>query len=247
MEITKEYLAKMIDHTLLKPNASTKDLELLCEQAVLYSFGAVCVRPFDVRYAYKLLKGTGVKVCTVVGFPWGIQTTEAKVRETCEAIYEGATEIDMVINRGRLKEKYYPLFKQDINDVVLNAKTSTYAKDKIIVKTILETCELKDDEIVQACLLAKEAGADFVKTSTGLYKGAKVKDVRLMHKTVPDLGVKASGGIKDWKKAERLIKAGATRLGTSSGVNILSEYMKLAEPKREYHPNPVEPAKTDKY
>ncbi len=223
MEITKEYLASIIDSTLLKPNATKKDIEFLCEEAVLHSFGAVCIRPCDVEYAAKLLKGSNVKVCTVVGFPWGIQTIETKVNETHEVIYHGATEVDMVLNRSYLKDKNDKMLLKEMRYVVLNAQNS-YADD-VIVKVILETCELTDDEIVKACLKAEKAGANYVKTSTGLYKGATVEAVSLMHKTVPNLGVKAAGGIKTWEEAKKLIEAGATRLGTSSGVNILSGFL----------------------
>lgn len=229
MGISKDYLVSIIDHTLLKPNATKKDVELLCEEAVLYHFGAVCIRPCDVDYASRILKETDVKTCTVVGFPWGIQTIENKVDEACQAIRHGASEIDMVINRSYLKEKDYKKLLKEISDVVRLSKSlahNTYFKNEFIVKTILETCELTDDEIVQACLIAEKAGADFVKTSTGLYKGATVKAVKLMHETVPNLGVKASGGIKSWDKAYKMIKAGATRIGTSSGVKILLEYQK---------------------
>ena len=229
MEISREYLTSIIDHTLLKPNATIEDVERLCEEAVMYHFGAVCIRPCDVRHVAKIL-GPETNICTVVGFPWGIQSVESKVYEAQQAIYDGANEIDMVINRlyakGRYAEEYSKLVRE-IRDVVTNCKTSIYAKEEVIVKTILETCELTDDEIVQACFAAKDAGADYVKTSTGLYKGATVKAVKLMHKTVPELGVKASGGIRDLDKAYKMIKAGATRLGTSSGVKIISEYMNL--------------------
>lgn len=219
MEVSKEYLTSIIDSTLLKPNAVKKDVELLCEQAVLHSFGAVCIRPCDVSYASQILKGTSVKVCTVVGFPWGIQSLETKVREACEAVRKGAVEIDMVINRSYLKEKNDMALKEEILSVVRSVYLDA------CIKTILETCELTDEEIVKACLIAEESGVNYVKTSTGLYKGATVKAVKLMHKTVPNLGVKAAGGIKDWKKAYKMIDAGANRIGTSSGVKILSEYM----------------------
>ncbi len=223
MEITKEYLRNIIDSTLLKPNATKKDIEFLCEEAVLYNFGAVCIRPCDVEYASQLLKDSNVKVCTVVGFPWGIQTIETKVSEIHEAICHGTTEIDAVINRSYLKENNDEMLLKEMKYIVLNAKNS-YADD-VIVKMILETCELTDDEIVKACLTAEKAGADYVKTSTGLYKGATVEAVSLMHKTVPKLGVKASGSIKTWEEAKNLIGAGATRLGTSSGMKILSEFL----------------------
>lgn len=229
MKISKKDLASMIDHTLLKPNAILKDIDQLCEESITYNFGAVCIRPCDTRYVSEQLKDTGIKVCTVIGFPWGIQTIANKVDEACQAIHDGAAEIDMVINRSYLKGKDYKKLLKEISDVVGFSKPLAHNiqhNDKFIVKTILEICELTDDEIVQACLLAEEAGADFVKTSTGLYKGATVKAVKLMHKTVPNLGVKAAGGIKSWDKAYKMIKAGATRIGTSSGIKILSEYQK---------------------
>jgi len=234
MEISKDYLVSIIDHTLLKPNATKKDLDLLLSEAALHKFGAVCIRPCDVSYASHEMKDTGVKICTVVGFPWGIQSIESKVYEAQHAILEGADEIDMVINRYYAKgEKLedYGLLRKEIGDVVRGCRNPIYAKRNILVKVILETCELTEYEIVMACLAAKDGCADYVKTSTGLYKGALVKDVKLMKKIVPKLGVKASGGIKDWKKAEKLIKAGATRLGTSSGIEILKGYMQELQSK----------------
>lgn len=237
MKISKDYLTSIIDHTLLKPNAIPKDVEHLCAEAVLHSFGAVCVRPFDVKYVAELLKDTGVNVCTVIGFPWGIQTTATKIKETYEALCNGATEIDMVINRAYLKEKNYSNLEKEIYSVV-RAGGLAYSRG-ITTKVILETCELTDDEIVKACLIAEDAGAHYVKTSTGLYKGATLKAVKLMHKTVPNLGVKASGGIKDWKKAYKMIKAGTNldlsvpfRLGTSSGIKIVSGYVEQLRKKR---------------
>lgn len=227
MKISKKELVAMIDHTLLKPNATTKDVDHLCEEAIMYHFGAVCIRPCDVEYASKLLKGSNVKVCTVIGFPWGIQTIETKVNEIHEVIHLGATEVDPVINRSYLKDNDDKMLLKEIRYLVLNAQNS-YADD-VIVKTILEVCELTDDEIVRACLTAEKAGlrpnVDYVKTSTGLYEGATVEAVSLMHKTVPNLGVKAAGGIRTWEGAKKLIEAGATRLGTSSGVKILSEFL----------------------
>lgn len=227
---SKYDLCAMIDHTLLKPNAPIEDVEKLCDEAIMYQFGAVCVRPCDVRYVAKKLQGSGVNVCTVVGFPWGIQSKDAKSYEAQQAIYDGANEIDMVINRLFAKGKHaddYSKLVTEISDVVLNCKNSIYAASDVIVKTILETCELTGNEIIQACLAAREAGADFVKTSTGLYKGATIKAVRLMYESVPELGVKASGGIRDLEKAYKMVEAGATRLGTSSGVKIVSEYAHL--------------------
>lgn len=220
MEITKDYLASIIDHTLLKPNATTKDVDHLLEEAVMYHFGTVCIRPCDLRYVHHNLEGTGVKTCTVLGFPWGIQSIENKVKEAYAAVRDGADELDIVINRGYLKGGRHDLSKKELNDIVIRVN------ENIIIKAILETCELTEEEIKTACKIAEESGVDYVKTSTGLYEGATVKAVKLMHKTVPNLGVKASGGIKDWETAYKMIKAGATRIGTSSSVKILSEYMK---------------------
>lgn len=222
MKISEEDLKKMIDQTLLKPEATSKDIEKLCNDAALYGFGAVCVRPGDVKQAYGILKETDVEVCTVIGFPWGIQTRNAKITEAEEALSNGATELDMVINRKYLKEKDYEKLKKEISHIVVTADMKDEHKN--LVKVILETCKLTDDEIVQACLIAEEARADYVKTSTGLYEGATIKHVKLMKKTVPSMGVKASGGIKTWEDAYKMIKAGATRLGTSSGIPILEGY-----------------------
>lgn len=215
----------MIDSTLLKPNATTKDVDHLCEEAIMYHFGAVCVRPCDVRYVAKNLKGSDVKVCTVIGFPWGIQSIESKVDEAMEVICYGATEVDMVMNRFYLKDKNYDMLRKEIRDVVDNSKSSIYATKDILVKVILETCELTDEEIIKACEIARDAGADYVKTSTGAYKGATVEAVKLMKKAVPELGIKASGGIRDWDTAYDMIKAGATRIGTSSGIMILDGFL----------------------
>lgn len=226
MKISKDYLASIIDHTLLNPDATTNDVERLCEEAVLHGFGAVCIRPNDVSRVSQLLHNTGVKVCTVIGFPWGIQTRKAKIEEAYEAIHNGAAEIDVVLNRSYIKDKYHVILKRELSEIIANAKLSIPSQDDVLVKIILETCKLTDDEIVKACLISEEAGADYVKTSTGLYGGATLKDVKLMHKTVPNLGVKASGGIKDWNKAYKMINAGATRIGTSSGVKILEGYLK---------------------
>lgn len=220
MEITKDYLASIIDHTLLKPNAMTKDVDHLLEEAVMHHFGTVCIRPCDLRYVHHNLEGTGVKTCTVLGFPWGIQSIENKVKEAYAAVRDGADELDIVINRGYLKGGRHDLSKKELNDIVIRVN------ENIVIKAILETCELTEEEIKTACKIAEESGVDYVKTSTGLYKGATVKAVKLMHKTVPNLGVKASGGIKDWETAYKMIKAGATRIGTSSSVKILLEYMK---------------------
>ena len=211
-------LARMIDHTLLKPDATADMIAQLCFEARKYHFASVCVNPTHVRLCADLLRDTDVKVCTVVGFPLGASATEVKVFETKNALENGATEIDMVINIGALKAGDTALVARDIREVVAVA----HAAD-VLVKVIIETALLTDDEKIVACLLAKEAGADFVKTSTGFSSGgATVHDVNLMRKAVgPDLGVKAAGGIRTHQDAEQLVAAGATRLGASAGVKIL--------------------------
>lgn len=209
-------LAKYIDHTLLKPNATEAEIIKLCEEAKKYGFASVCVNPSYVSLASKLLKGSSVKVCTVVGFPLGATSTFTKVMETRDAIANGANEIDMVINVGALKSKNYDLVKSDIARVVEAAAGNC-------VKVIIETALLTNEEKIKACELAKEAGADFVKTSTGFSSGgATVEDVELMRKVVgPNMGVKASGGIRDYQTAQQMIKAGATRIGASASVAII--------------------------
>lgn len=218
VEKVSEDVAKMIDHTLLKPNATEDDIRKLCEEAKKYGFASVCVNPAYVALASKLLRGTGVKVCTVVGFPLGATTTTTKVIETRDAIANGATEIDMVINVGALKSGNNALVKRDIEEVV------EAARGRAIVKVILETSLLTDEEKVRACLLSKYAGAHFVKTATGFGPGgATVEDVALMRKTVGnEMGVKASGGIRDLKTARAMIDAGATRIGASASVAIVT-------------------------
>lgn len=209
-------LNKYIDHTLLKADASQEQIETLIEEAKKYDFASVCVNPTWVNFAAQALKGTDVKVCTVIGFPLGANTPELKAFETSDAIQNGANEIDMVINIGALKSRNFDLVERDIRAVVEAAKGT-------LVKVIIETCLLTDDEKVKACQLAQKAGADFVKTSTGFSTGgATVADVALMRKTVgPDLGVKASGGARSYEDALAFIKAGATRIGASSGVAIM--------------------------
>ncbi len=213
-------LARLIDHTLLKPDATADMIAQLCFEARKYHFASVCVNPTHVRLCADLLRDTDVKVCTVVGFPLGATATEVKVFETKNTLENGATEIDMVINIGALKAGDTALVARDIWGVV----TVAHAAD-VLVKVIIETALLTDDEKIVACLLAKEAGADFVKTSTGFSGGgATVHDVNLMRKTVgPDLGVKASGGIRTHQDAEQLVAAGATRLGASAGVKIIQQ------------------------
>ena len=209
--------AKMIDHTLLKTDAQKKDLDKLLLEAKKYNFMSVCVSPIWVKYAAEQLKDTNVKVCTVIGFPQGATPTEVKVFETKNAIENGATEVDMVIPVGVLKDKDYIAVENDIRAVV------EAAKSKALTKVIIETCLLTDEEKIMACKLSKSAGADFVKTSTGFSTaGATVKDIRLMRETVGEqMGVKASGGVRSREDADAMIKAGATRLGTSNGVKIV--------------------------
>lgn len=209
--------AKMIDHTLLKTDAQKKDLDKLLLEAKKYNFMSVCVSPIWVKYASEQLKDTNVKVCTVIGFPQGATPTEVKVFETKNAIENGATEVDMVIPVGVLKDKDYIAVENDIRAVV------EAAKSKALTKVIIETCLLTDEEKIMACKLSKSAGADFVKTSTGFSTaGATVKDIRLMRETVGEqMGVKASGGVRSREDADAMIKAGATRIGTSNGVKIV--------------------------
>lgn len=216
-------LNKYIEHTLLKQEATREDLEKLLKEACEYSFLGVCVNPCNVKLAKQFLKETGyneVKVVTVVGFPLGQTTTENKVLETVDAIKNGADEIDMVINAGRLKDKDYNYIVDEIS------KIKAFCQGRNL-KVILETDLLTKDEIKKACELCIQGGADFVKTSTGFVKngvGAKEEDVKLMYETVKDAGlkVKASGGIRDKEAAIKMIEAGASRLGTSSGAKICS-------------------------
>ncbi len=207
----------MIDHTLLKQDATAEQIKKLCQEAKEYKFASVCINPSYVPLCSQLLYGTGVKVCTVIGFPLGATTTKTKVAETKEAIENGAGEIDMVLNVGTVKSGDYDQVKYDIEAVVLAAK------GKAKVKVIIEACLLTDEEKVRVCTIAKLAGADFVKTSTGFSTGgATVEDIRLMRQVVgADMGVKASGGIKDYNAAIDMINAGANRLGTSSGIAII--------------------------
>ena len=211
----------MIDHTLLKQNASEEQIKKLCREAREYHFCSVCVNPCYVALCEKELQGSGVKVCTVIGFPLGAATTGTKVFEADEAIGNGADEVDMVVNVGKIKSGDWEYVKKDIAELV------TAVRGRAVVKVIIETCLLTDEEKVRVCLIAKEAGADFVKTSTGFSTGgAKTEDVALMRKTVgPDMGVKASGGIHDLKDAQAMLQAGASRLGCSAGVAIAKEIL----------------------
>ncbi len=210
-------IAKMIDHTALKPETTKEAILKLTSEAKEYQFASVCVNPTWVKLASEALLGTGVDVCTVIGFPLGANTKEVKAFETKDAIQNGATEVDMVINIGELK---------DGNDaaVLADIKAVVDAADGTLVKVIIETCLLADDEKVRACELAVEAGADFVKTSTGFSTGgATADDIALMRKTVgPNIGVKASGGIRTKEDVLAMIEAGATRIGASAGVQIVS-------------------------
>ncbi len=211
-------LAGMIDHTLLKPDATPDQIAQLCFEARKHGFASVCVNPGWVPLCAQLLQGSPVKVCTVIGFPLGATAPEVKAFETQNAIDHGATEIDMVLNIGALKARDLDLVARDIRGVVQTA----HARGPI-VKVILETALLTDEEKTIACLIAKEAGADFVKTSTGFSGGgATVQDIALMRRVVgPEMGVKASGGVRTFEDAESMIKAGATRIGASAGVKII--------------------------
>ena len=210
-------LSKYIDHTLLKANATTEQITRLCQEAKEYDFASVCVNTCYVPLCKELLKGTDVKVCCVVGFPLGAMSSEAKAFETKWAVENGAQEVDMVINVGKLKEKDYDYVKKDIEAVV-------GAKGNAIVKVIIECCLLTDEEKVAVCKLCMEAKADFVKTSTGFSTGgATPEDVALMKKTVGDeLEVKAAGGIHSYDEAMAMINAGATRIGASAGIAIVT-------------------------
>ncbi len=224
MAIKPRDMAKMIDHTNLSPTSTVDDIKKLCEEAKEHEFASVCVNPIYVPLAAKLLEKSSVKVCTVVGFPLGANTTEVKSYETRNAIKNGAQEIDMVMNIGAFKSGAYEIFKADIKAVVDATKKAGVSSD-IIVKVILECCYLDEEEIVKACEIAKDAGADFVKTSTGFGDyGARVEEVSIMRKTVGrDVGVKASGGIKNFEQALEMLDAGANRIGASSGVTIVTD------------------------
>lgn len=209
-------LAKLIDHTILKPVATQEDVRSLIEEARQYGFFSVCINPFWVAYAKELLKGSDVKVCTVVGFPLGANTTAVKVYETQDALKNGADEIDMVINIGALKARDYKTVLEDI-------KAVRRACESHVLKVIIETSQLTDEEKVKACELSAEAGADFVKTSTGFTGGgATAADVALMRKSIPaHMQVKASGGVRTREDFDAMVAAGATRIGASSGVKII--------------------------
>ena len=214
--MTQNYAA-MIDHTLLKAEATRDQIKKLCEEAKQYGFASVCVNPTWVKYAAELLDGAESVVCTVIGFPLGANTSAVKAFETKDAIANGASEIDMVINIGAMKNGEFDLVREDIKAVV-DAANGT------LVKVIIETSLLTDEEKVKACELAALAGADFVKTSTGFSTGgATAEDIALMRKTVgPDIGVKASGGVRSLEDMKLMVENGATRIGASSGVAIMN-------------------------
>jgi deoxyribose-phosphate aldolase len=211
-------LARTIDHTLLKPEATDAQVENLCREAMEYGFCSVCVNPWFVPLCARLLRRSSVKVCTVIDFPLGATTPETKAYETRDVIGEGAQECDMVINVGALKSRKYDLVERDVRGVVRAARPNT------VVKVILETCLLTDEEKVKACEIAKRAGADYVKTSTGFSTGgATVEDIALMRRTVgAEMGVKASGGVRSREDAEKMVRAGATRIGASASIKIVS-------------------------
>ena len=213
-------IARLIDHTLLKPDATPDQIAQLCMEARTYGFASVCINPAHVKLAADLLAGSSVKVCTVIGFPLGATLPEVKVFEALDAMDKGASEIDMVINIGGLKSRDYTLVARDIRGVV-----EVCHGRGALVKVIIEAALLTDEEKVAACLLAKEAGADYVKTSTGFGPGgARLEDVALMRRTVgPEMGLKAAGGIRNLADAESMVKAGATRIGASAGVRIVQE------------------------
>ena len=213
-------VAKFIDHTLLKPEATTEQIRSLCAEAKQYQFASVCVNPTHISLCAELLSGSSVKVCSVIGFPLGANLPETKAFEAQKAIEQGASEVDMVINIGALKDRNLELVARDILGVVNTAHSRN-----ALCKVIIETSLLTEEEKKIACLLSKEAGADFVKTSTGFSTGgATVEDVALMKRTVgPLVGVKASGGVRSFETMEKMVQAGATRIGASAGVRIIQE------------------------
>ncbi len=218
-ELRDKNVAGMIDHTLLKPDVTSSDIKILCNEAKKYSFASVCINPGYVSLCSELLRGTDVKVCTVIGFPLGATTTEVKQFETEQAINNGADEVDMVINIGQLKQGNYDYVQKDVKAVVDTAK-----RRNVLTKVIFEISLLTDEEKVKAALICKKVGADFVKTSTGFSTGgATVGDVALMKFVVGrDIGVKAAGGIRSKEDAEAMIASGADRIGASASVKIVS-------------------------
>lgn len=225
-KIDKTKLASMIDHTLLAACATQEDIKKLCAEAKQYGFCSCCVNPYYVPLVAQELEGSGVKVCTVISFPLGASSIDDKASQAAMCVGEGADEVDMVVNLGCVKDGLWEEVFEEIYAVRCAVDdTDTGSDKKIIVKVILETCYLTDEQIVECCIQAKKAGADFVKTSTGFATGgATVNAVRVMRQTVgKDIGVKASGGIHSYKEALEMINAGANRLGCSAGVKIISE------------------------
>jgi deoxyribose-phosphate aldolase len=220
--ISPEKLASMIDHTNIKPDATIKDINNLCNDAMEYNFSSACVTPTNVALAYELLKSTDINVCSVIGFPFGANKSEIKAFEALVAVEDGAEELDMVINIGALKSCEDSLVKRDIEGVVESA-------DGMVVKVILETALLTNDEKIKACNISKEAGANYIKTSTGIgYPGANIQDISLIREIVGhDMGVKASGGIRNLNTALDMITAGASKIGTSTGPAIMKELEKV--------------------
>lgn len=212
-----EKIERYLDHTVLKPESTDLDIQKACLDAKEYNFKAVCIQPMWVKYTADMLKGTDVNTCTVIGFPLGANTSDVKAYEAKQAVKDGAVEVDMVINIGAIKSEDFSLVHDDIKAVV------DAVKGKAIVKVIIETCLLTENEKVRACEISKRAGADFVKTSTGFSTGgATVDDIKLMRETVgKEMGVKASGGVRSIEDAKAMIEAGATRIGTSNGVAIV--------------------------
>lgn len=219
MSISREQLAKIMDSTLVKATATKSDIEKLCKEAIKYGFRCVVVNPTYVKLASSMLEKSSVKVCSTVGFPLGVSLPEIKAVEAVKAVEDGASELDMVINLSALKSGDYELVRRDIIAVVDVKRLSS----DVIVKVIIETSQLTTEEKITACTLAKEAGADFVKTSTGFFgKGATVEDVKLMRRVVSkDMGVKAAGGIRTYADAVAMIEAGANRIGTSTAAAVI--------------------------
>lgn len=219
MSITPKEVAKYIDHTILKANALESEVKKICEEALEYKFASVCVNPYYVPFVKEILKGSEVKVCTVVGFPLGATPKEVKAFEAIKAVADGAEEVDMVINIGAMKDKKYDYVEEDIRYVV-NA-----VPEDVCVKVILETCYLTEEEVKISSELSKKAGAHFVKTSTGFGPGGATKEaIKIMRETVGEgLGVKASGGVRDFETAKIMIENGASRIGASASVNIVNE------------------------
>ena len=220
MPLTESEIAKLIDHTLLKPDATQDEIRKLCEEALHYQFASVCVNPWNVAQSTEILRGSSVKVCTVVGFPLGATLPEVKVFETQKSIERGAQEMDMVINIGALKSGRVGAVEADIHGVVAASH-----RGGAVCKVIIETCLLTREEKIQAALAAKMAGADFVKTSTGFSTaGATPEDVRLIRETIgANTGIKAAGGVRTLEDLQKMVEAGATRIGASAGVKIIQQ------------------------